>query len=470
MIQFILNEKEISTDLPKGTLLLDFIRYHKNLTGTKIGCREGDCGACTVLLGEIKKGELIYNSFTSCLTPLGNAHGKHVVTIEGVNVQGLNYIQQAFADEGATQCGFCTPGFIVSLAGFCIDKNTSFQSGIDAVNGNICRCTGYKSIERAIEKIADKMSERNGQDAIQFAVQNNILPAYFNTIRARLMNYSLSTNGIAPEQGSTVKFVAGGTDLYVQQHDTIADSPVELLFDKDQLNGIFQQGNKCIMGASVTVTDILKSPVFQQHFPSLYKYMKLVSSTQIRNMATIAGNIINASPIGDLTIFFLALDAQLILSDGVNKREIALRKFYKGYKQLDKTNDEFIEQIYFELPTPSSKFNFEKVSKRTNLDIASVNTAIHLTIQNETIIEASLSAGGIGPVPAYLQRSSSFLSGKTISPELVSGLVDIAQEEISPISDARGTATYKRLLLGQLIKAHFVTLFPALDVNKLMTA
>ena len=115
MIQFILNENEISTALPAGSLLLDFIRYHQHLTGTKIGCREGDCGACTVLMGEIKEGELIYNSVTSCLVPLGNAQGKHVVTIEGLNEQGLNFIQQSFADEGATQCGFCTPGFIVSL-------------------------------------------------------------------------------------------------------------------------------------------------------------------------------------------------------------------------------------------------------------------------------------------------------------------------------------------------------------------
>jgi xanthine dehydrogenase small subunit len=115
LIQFILNNKEISTALPSGTLLLDFIRYEQHLTGTKIGCREGDCGACTALVGEIKNGELVYRSVTSCLMPLGNAHGKHIVTIEGINVEGLNFIQQAFAEEGATQCGFCTPGFIGGL-------------------------------------------------------------------------------------------------------------------------------------------------------------------------------------------------------------------------------------------------------------------------------------------------------------------------------------------------------------------
>ena len=171
MIQFILNNKEVSTALPVGTLLLDFIRYEQNLTGTKIGCREGDCGACTVLVGEIVNNDLVYRSVTSCLMAIGNAHGKHIVTIEGTNIEGLNFIQQAFADEGATQCGFCTPGFIVSLAGFSLDTKAS-ACAVDSVNGNICRCTGYKSIERAAEKIHDKIAERKGKDAIQFAVDN----------------------------------------------------------------------------------------------------------------------------------------------------------------------------------------------------------------------------------------------------------------------------------------------------------
>ncbi len=470
MIQFILNQKEISTALPQAMLLLDFIRYQQNLTGTKIGCREGDCGACTVLVGEIMNGELVYRSVTSCLMPLGNAHGKHIVTIEGVNVNGLNFIQQAFADEGATQCGFCTPGFIVSLAGFCLnEKENSCAAAIDAVNGNICRCTGYKSIERAAATIADKVAERKGEDAITFAVANNILPSYFGEIKKRLAGYSIKTNGVASSAAGTMKFVGGGTDLYVQQHDTMVHTAVDLLFDKEHLNGIFQQDNKCVMGASVTVSDILASPVFLQHFPDLYKHIKLVSSAQIRNMATIAGNFINASPIGDFTIFFLALDAQLILSDGNNSREISLRKLYKGYKTLDKEPEEFIEKIYFDLPAASSKFNFEKVCKRTHLDIASVNTAIHLTMNKNVVASAGLAAGGVGPVPAFLPKASSFLAGKEISSNVIDELIGIAQTEITPISDARGTDQYKRFLLAQLIKAHFITLFPAVEIPLLTT-
>src|SRR6185369_8064160 len=158
---------------------------------------------------------------------------------------------------------------------------------------------------------------------------------------------------------------------------------------------------RCIIGPSATVSDLKESPLLQQHFPQLNGYISLVSSTPIRNMATIAGNFINASPIGDLTIFFLALDAMLVLSDGNRTRELPLRHLYKGYKTLDKKPGEYIQQIGFRLPVPGSHFNFEKVSKRTNLDIASVNTAIHLIKEGNTIREAHLSAGGVGPIPLF---------------------------------------------------------------------
>ncbi len=466
MVQFILNQKNISTALPKGMLLLDFVRYQQRLTGTKIGCREGDCGACSVLVGEIKNGELVYRSVTSCLMAIGNAQGKHIVTVEGTNVEGLNFIQQSFAEEGATQCGFCTPGFMVSLAGFALSKNDATpQAAIDAVNGNICRCTGYKSIERATAKIAGKLAQRNSEDVISFAVANNFLPSYFTGVKERLLQIILPSNGTVKQGGTPVKFLGGGTDLYVQQHDSMVQTDIDFLFDKTALNGITQVGNNCYIGAAATVTDILESPIFQQYFPSLQAHVKLVSSTPIRNMATIAGNLVNASPIGDFTIFFLALNAHVVLSDGINIREIPLQQFYKGYKQLTKTPEEFIEKIYFKLPTADTKFNFEKVCKRTHLDIASVNTAINLQMQNGSIAIAHLSAGGIGPVPLYMAKSSAYLQGRPINENTIEKLIEIAKTEIAPISDARGTAAYKSFLLGQLIKAHFVVLFPGMKIE-----
>jgi xanthine dehydrogenase small subunit len=463
LIRFILNEKEIATDLPPGMVLLDFIRYHQHLTGTKIGCREGDCGACTILIGELSNDGLNYHSVTSCLMPVGNATGKHIVTIEGINHPGeLNMVQQAMADAGATQCGFCTPGFVMSLAGFCLsDKPATKENAIAAIDGNICRCTGYKSIGKAAIHVAEKLI--NKKEPLRFTTEQKILPAYFNDIKERLQHLAgrMAASSLKDVAAASDRphFVGGGTDLYVQKHDEMKDAAIRFLLDHPEFNSISKEGSKCIVGPSATVTDLKESAIINEAFPDFHRYAKLVSSTPIRNMATIAGNFINASPIGDFTIFFLALDAQLVLSDGTAKRELPLRKLYKGYKQLAKKPEEHIEQIWFELPGKNSFFHFEKVSKRTHLDIASVNSAISITMNGDVIESTGISAGGVGPVPMYLQKTSAFLKGKIINEEAISEAIVIAQTEISPISDARGTKEYKSLLLGQLIKAHFITLF-----------
>ncbi|MDP4264120.1 MAG: FAD binding domain-containing protein [Bacteroidota bacterium] len=479
MIHFILNEKEIATGLPPGTVLLDFIRYHRHLTGTKIGCREGDCGACTVLVGEIHDGELHYQSTTSCLMPIGNAEGKHIITVEGVNpattgqsMPGLSPVQQAMADEGATQCGFCTPGFVMSLTGFCLgNKEATQQNAIASIDGNICRCTGYKSIERAAGKVAAIIKERKGEEITSFVSRKKILPEYFPGIKKRLQQLNDAEKARhLPDLASLAgrpHVVGGGTDLYVQKQDEMTHASIRFISDQPKLNRVIREGNKCIMGPSATVTDLQESPIINDAFPDFHRYAKLVSSTQIRNMATIAGNFINASPIGDFTIFFLALDARVILahpdsyrasSKEAGLRTLPLRKLYKDYKQLDKKPEEHIEQVWFELPGKNSFFNFEKVSKRTHLDIASVNTAISMTIKDNIIENAGISAGGVGPIPMYLEKASAFLAGKKINEDPVQEVIEIVQTEISPISDARGTKEYKRLLLGQLIKAHFISL------------
>jgi xanthine dehydrogenase small subunit len=479
LIKFILNDKSVSTDLPQGMVLLDFIRYHLRLNGTKIGCREGDCGACTVLVGKLNETLNVpvveYESMTSCLMPLGNAEGKHIVTIEGVNLPGkLNRIQQAMAEEGATQCGFCTPGFVVSLAGFCLNNK---ENAIASVDGNICRCTGYKSIERAAIKVEALMHQKREQEQIAFLTKNEILPEYFTEIKTKLQllkesgadqtdilttNYkSFITNDVV--QPPTI--VGGGTDLYVQKHEQMISASSRLVLDDEELTGIKKLDTRCIIGASATVTDLKESPVINKAFPGFQRFAKLVSSTPIRNMATIAGNFVNASPIGDMTIFFLALDAEIVLVpdhaafiDG-NSRRILLREFYKGYKQLAKEPAEMIAEINFELPATTDFFNFEKVSKRTHLDIASVNSAIHLQFNGDIIINASLSAGGVGPIPLYLAKTSAFLKGKTMSMDLLEPAIENLKTEISPISDTRGSKEYKTLLLGQLLSAHFLRFF-----------
>ncbi len=182
MIRFILNNEDITTDLHAGTTVLDFVRYHQNLKGTKIGCREGDCGACTILVGELIDDRVRYRSMTSCLMPLANASGKHIVTVEGINpVDGsLTPVQQAMLDESGTQCGFCTVGFVMSLTGFAIDDvEKTHAMAVSSIDGNICRCTGYKSIERAAVRVCDAVSGGRG-DAVTW------VPASFEKMADRL--------------------------------------------------------------------------------------------------------------------------------------------------------------------------------------------------------------------------------------------------------------------------------------------
>ncbi|MEO6000751.1 MAG: FAD binding domain-containing protein [Chitinophagaceae bacterium] len=490
MIEFLLNDTLINTHQPPGLVLVDFVRYHRHLMGTKIGCREGDCGACTVLVGELGDEGLQYDSVTSCLMPLANAHGKHIVTVEGINMKAPNMVQQAMCDEGATQCGFCTPGIVMSLAGFCLKGPPTSQNGapqptqterlLAAVDGNICRCTGYKSIERAAMHVGNIVNDMQGEDPIRHLTRLAIFPDYFSGIKERLHKLKFPSEDINVQAGQNnpathtsingSAFLGGGTDLYVQQHEMLVHRTSNFMFDRVSLKGIYQHDNKCILGASATVSDILQSGIFQQYFPHLSRYIKLVSSTPIRNMATIAGNFINASPIGDLTIFFLSLNAKIILTDDHSTRELPLQDLYQGYKTLAKRPEEYIKQVWFTLPDKNALFNFEKVSKRTNLDIASVNTAMTITLEDDTIIHARLSAGGVGPIPLFLSETSTFLEGKKLTAYTIQQAIEKAASETSPISDVRGTATYKRLLLKQLIKAHFITLFPNLEVAALLYA
>lgn len=472
MIQFILNNKDIKTDVSAGTTLLDFIRYHQHLMGTKIGCREGDCGACTVLVGTLHGEHMDYKTVTCCLMPIGNVQGKHVVTVEGINpkkptafatkindnTEGvLTPVQKAMNDESATQCGFCTVGFVMSLTGFCMgDEKPTSENAIAAIDGNICRCTGYKSIERAAHRIADLMQQKTGQ-SIDFCIQNKILPTYFVDIKTRLNQSNDNGAPISPKENTY--YVGGGTDLYVQKHDAMEDADIQFVLNN--ANGSILRGGQMVgdyfeMNATATVTDMKYSALMNAHFPNLQKHIKLISSTPIRNMATIAGNLVNASPIGDLSIFLLVLDTVLVLNNQSNRREVPLKDFFKGYKTLDKKPTEILEKIKLKLPSTHTFFNFEKVCKRTYLDIASVNTAIALEIKNNVIEKAAVAIGGVSPIPLFLKETSAFLVGRTADIDTANATNAVLQNEIAPISDVRGSADYKRLLAKQLFLSHFL--------------
>ena len=466
-INFILNNELIEIEINPSEVLLDFIRRLK-ITGAKEGCKEGDCGACTVLAGELIDDEIIYRSVNSCLIPVMNISGKHVVTIEGLNQENkeLNPIQQAFVDCGASQCGFCTPGFIVSLTGHFLNKGKSNHSSvIDSMDGNICRCTGHNSIIRAAEIVSEKLKINNNKDrnSLISLIENKIIPVYFNTIKERLQKIHAGEIISSSSSLSKVKyFIAGGTDLFVQRPEEMLFSDVLFLEEKNNLKRINIADGYCHIGSTAAVTDILESEIINKILPDINKFAELFGSTPIRNSATIGGNINNASPIGDMTALFMALNSNVVLTDGKTGREIPLSIYYKGYKVTERKPGEYMESINFKIPEGNYFFNFEKVSKRTYLDIASVNTAVLFYMKDEIITEIHMSAGGVSAVPLYLFKTCDYLKGKILNAENIKEAVSVSAEEISPISDARGSAEYKSLLLSRLIFTHFITLFPEL--------
>ena len=469
MTEFILNDETIKTEDKVGMTLLDFIREKRHLKGTKIGCREGDCGACTVLTGSLNSNNTVdYQSITSCISPLGNAHGKHIVTIEGVNLdQDLTAPQKAMSDNSATQCGFCTPGFVVSFTGYALsNKIHNYPNSLDAIGGNICRCTGYKSIERAADSLTKILDKKDKTKSISWLIKNQFIPAYFNSIAQRLAQLNLSNT-----KKKNSDFVAGGTDLYVHNADNLAEKEIHLIAENNQMKGISFYKDSCSIGGLSTVTDMMDNNALAAYFPEMKSYLKLISSEPIRNMATLAGNFVNASPIGDMTIFFLALDSKIAIKNKLGKlHTIDLKHFYKSYKVYDLQEGEIITNISFNLPSKTSKFNFEKVSKRTCLDIASVNSAMSITMNGDTFEDVHLAVGGVAPIPKYLHETSSFLKGKELSIKIILETAEMLQNEISPISDVRGSSDYKRLLARQLFFAHILKFFPEkVNLNNLLT-
>ena len=459
-IHFLLNDKEICASAHPGTLVLDYLRRILRLTGTKEGCREGDCGACTVLIGEYRGDRVIYKSVTSCLMPLGELHGKHLVTIEGLNLTHLSPVQQAIVEEGATQCGFCTPGIVVSLTDYLMKDNTKIdKEGVKkTLSGHLCRCTGYRSLKQSACFLRNEVKDRTG---INTLVANNMLPGYFLEIPDRLRKIPSP----AIESGVSGKvtpgyFVAGGTDIYVQKGEVLVESGVYLLNMNHELKNIYKKDGYVHVGALTTFEEFANHPEIINGIPYIQTYMSRVASLQIRNRATLGGNVINASPIGDLTILLLALDAILVLKNDGKSRSVPMMSFYTGYKQLDKIPSEILVDILIPESSADNKINFEKVSKRKYLDIASVNSAMKIRCEDGIIREITLAMGGVAPIPLILKATGNYLFGKQVCKEEIEGAFPIVQQEISPINDVRGSAEYKRLLAKQLIIAHFTKLFP----------
>ena len=481
--RFLLNQTLVSEQASADTPLLDVIRRNRHLTGCKEGCREGDCGACLVLLGKFEHDRLVYRPATSCLLALGAVSDQHIVTIEGLSNGTPNPIQQALIEQGGIQCGFCTPGIVIALTAFFLNSASSdIDAAIDAVAGNLCRCTGYAGIKRAIGQLCAQfdLAQSPLENRLNDCLRWKLLPAYFASIGEQLVALSIPAPSPLREKvgmrgNETINFphpkspfiserdfmaIAGGTDWMVHHDNSINDPNLQFLPKLPDQDCIRLNGQHCQIAASTTIEQLRISPILQKLLPAISNDLKLLCSAPVRQHASLGGNLANASPIADLAVFFLALDAELTLEKHGQQRNVPLHEFFLAYKQTALQSSEQIVEICFDIGVAASGFSFEKVSKRIHLDIASVNAAMSIRLSGEEIADAHVAAGGVAPIPLYLAATRDYLCGKPLKPETILAAAAIAQTEIAPISDLRGSSEYKRLLFRQLFFSHFLKLFP----------
>jgi xanthine dehydrogenase small subunit len=386
--------------------------------------------------------------------PVGEVDGCHVVTVEGLTTPSLTLVQRLIVEHSASQCGYCTPGIVLSLTGFCLAaRDFSDAAVLDALDGNLCRCTGYVAIRQAARALAQALRAAAvpaGDGRVAALIELGVLPPTFATIPARLARLPLPTPGAV---GPSAVLVAGGTDLFVQRPEALREAPLRYLSHAPELGGIEAAPDGLHVGGAVSLEELRTSPVALRHFPTLESDLLLHSSTALRNRATLAGNVVNASPVGDMTIMLLALDARLEIDAEAGRRTTPLSAFFHGYKQIDLACGEHVRTIV--IPYAAGVwFHFEKVSNRRILDIAAVNTAIALRpAADGTLAGVRLAAGGVAPVPLLVPGLEA-LTGRPIDAGLGDALAAAAVAAARPIDDVRGSAAYKQGLLKALVTAH----------------
>ena len=469
-ILFILNGEDVTLgDFAPTDTLLDYLRLQRRLTGTKEGCAEGDCGACTVLVGRLVEGTLHYETVNACIRLLGSLHGTHVVTVEHLAAKDgtLHPVQQAMVDQHGSQCGFCTPGFVMSLYGLWLSNEQPSRAEIEsALQGNLCRCTGYEPIVRAAEQVSasrpSTLFDPLERDRIEIAARLWDIRAHPETIvvekdGARSVipaDLTAFADFIADEPKATI--VAGSTDvgLWVTKQMRRLD-PVVFINHLTELQSIGADDDGVTIGAGVTYTQALD--VLSEELPQMARLIDRIGGGQVRNMGTIGGNIANRSPIGDMPPPLIALGAELTLRSHSGRRKLPLEDFFLAYGRQDRMAGEFVEKVVVPRPADGSFFAVYKVSKRRDEDISALCGAFYMELDAEGRVGAiRIAFGGMAATPKRARHVEDALSGRPWSWETVSDAQAAFEADYTPLTDWRASADYRSLAARNLLTRFFL--------------
>ena len=438
-IRFTLNGRPVDVaGLSPMTTLLDWLRDHRGLRGTKEGCAEGDCGACTVVL---ERADGRHEAMNACIAMLGQMDGQSIRTVEGLlGTDGAPHpVQRVFAEADATQCGFCTPGFVMTAYAFAAGgEPPELETIHDALAGNLCRCTGYRPIVDAMKKVSGVATE---PAALSEARATS--PAFDGTFFApRTLTDLVALRARHPD----ALLLAGGTDLgLLASRARKPPKAVIHVAHVPELNVIDAGEKHLTFGAAVTYARAM--PVLVEAFPALRPYIARLGSRQIRTMGTIGGNLGNASPIGDMPPVLLALETMVRLVSRRGVRELALEEFFVGYRKTALAPDEVIQSFTVPRLRQDEHFYCDKVSKRRDQDISTVASAYRVRIKNGRMEDARLAFGGMAATPKRATHAEAAL----LKDGFDAARAALAQD-FQPLDDWRGTAAYRLQVAANLLR------------------
>ncbi len=469
ILRFVLDNRIVEIDFGKqdilpSTTVLNYLRSLPGHRGTKEGCAEGDCGACTVVLGELADGKIHYRAVDSCLLYMPAIHGKQLITVENLAIRNgheikLHPVQQAMVENYGSQCGFCTPGFVMAL--FALYKSEieiTRHNVIQALAGNLCRCTGYDPIYKAalqccmnrkpdrfdeqapeIIKLLVEIRSKNSALEIRTPKQNYLLPAK--------LQQALDFRGANPK----AHVVNGATDTAIRQNKFHEYLPEVLdISTVDELKVIEKQEKGFYLGAGLSIESFLAFA--RESMPELLPMLEVFASWQIRNVASIGGNLATASPIGDLIPLFIALKARIELVSTNETRWVEMEDFITGYRENCLRNNELIKGILIPFYEPGVVFKTEKISTRRDLDISTLSIAMRLKTNDQSLVEEIILAyGGMADRPKRAVNTEKFLINKPWTKETISQAKEFIEKDFTPISDARSGAEYRMLAAKNLL-------------------